>query len=294
MKPVKPFKTLDEQVEILLSRGLIVKNKKVAKKYLSTINYYRLSAYTLTLRKNDKFYKNVKFEDILEIYYFDMELRHALMQLLESIEVSMRTHISYRHGEAYGPLGYKKSENFARKEYHDDFLKSCNMCIDKFAHNEIFIKHHNDVYGRKYPIWVLVETLTFGTLSKMFSNLKKNIQKEISRQYYKNIPVRYLKNWLHAATIIRNICAHQGRLFNRKVPYAILYSKKDRKIFNKNDIPVDIANKTLFGYLLNFKKLVPRDEIWEDFVEKFKDLVIKYPFVLLKHYGFPDNWEDFL
>ena len=62
-----------------------------------------------------------------------------------------------------------------------------------------------------------------------------------------------------------------------------MYSKKDMKIFNKNDVPLDIANKTLFGYLLNFKKLVPRDEVWDDFIKKFESLVIKYPFVLLKH-----------
>ena len=88
---VKPFKTIEEQIAILEDRGLIIEDEEAAKKSLSNLNYYRLSAYTLTLRKDDHFYDNVHFSDVMQIYDFDMELRAALMYLLESIEVSMRT-----------------------------------------------------------------------------------------------------------------------------------------------------------------------------------------------------------
>ena len=92
---VKQFKTIDEQIKILESRGLIIDDREKAKQSLSNLNYYRLSGYTLTLRKNDRFYKNVKFSEVMQIYNFDMELRAALMYLLESIEISMRTYIAY-------------------------------------------------------------------------------------------------------------------------------------------------------------------------------------------------------
>ena len=86
---IKPFKTIEEQIAILEDRGLIIEDEDYAKKSLSNLNYYRLSAYTLTLRKDDCFYDNVRFSDVMQIYNFDMELRAALMYLLESIEVSI-------------------------------------------------------------------------------------------------------------------------------------------------------------------------------------------------------------
>lgn len=74
---VKPFKTIEEQIAILENRGLIIDDKELAKKSLANLNYYRLSAYTLTLRKDDHFYDNVHFSDMMQIYKFDMELRAA-------------------------------------------------------------------------------------------------------------------------------------------------------------------------------------------------------------------------
>ena len=109
---VKPFKTIEEQISILEDRGLKIDDEEVAKKFLANLNYYRLSAYTLTLRKDNHFYANVYFSDVMQIYRFDMELRAALMYLLESIEVSMRTYIGYYHAKAFGALGYYKEESF--------------------------------------------------------------------------------------------------------------------------------------------------------------------------------------
>lgn len=79
---VKPFKTIEEQIAILEEKGLIIDDEDIARKFLANLNYYRLSAYTLTLRKDDHFYDNVHFSDVMQIYRFDMELRAALMYLL--------------------------------------------------------------------------------------------------------------------------------------------------------------------------------------------------------------------
>ena len=59
----KDFKTFNEQLDLLISRGLVVNNRDFALKTLSRINYYRLSAYSLTMRTNDIFHKNITFED---------------------------------------------------------------------------------------------------------------------------------------------------------------------------------------------------------------------------------------
>lgn len=77
---VKPFQSPNDQVNILQQRGLIIDDLEEAERLLSDLNYYRLSGCTLTLRKNDKFYDNVHFSEVMQIYYFDMELHSLLLQ----------------------------------------------------------------------------------------------------------------------------------------------------------------------------------------------------------------------
>ncbi|MGL5149538.1 MAG: Abi family protein [Clostridium sp.] len=91
---------------------MVINDYKYASKVLSHINYYRLSGYTLTLRKNNIFYNNVKLEQVMEIYNFDDELRVLLLYILEYIEVEFRTHFGYYHSKEYGPLGYLDRESF--------------------------------------------------------------------------------------------------------------------------------------------------------------------------------------
>lgn len=196
---VKPFRTIEEQIAILESRGRIIDDEESAKKSLANLNYYRLSAYTLTLRKDDHFYDNVHFSDIMEIYKFDMELRAALMYLLESIEVSMRTHIGYYHAKSYGALGYYEESSFEDAERFHKFEADYKATIEEYG------------------------------------------DKEICKSNYGKINDEYIGNWLQGCTILRNICAHRGRLFNRQIPFSLRLGKRDKQIFQNNNISINKA-----------------------------------------------------
>ena len=294
IQETKPFGTIEEQIKILEERGLIIDDERYAKKCLSDFNYYRLSAYTLTLRKDDKFYDNVHFSDVMQIYYFDMELRAALMYLLESIEVSMRTYIGYFHGKQYGALGYYDASSFENVERFEKFTEDYKRAIEEYGDKEVFVKHHNDVYDGKFPIWVLVELLTLGTLSRLFKNLPKDIRNEICKNNYGKINDEYIGNWLHGCTILRNICAHRGRLYNRQIPFTLRLGKKDKKIFKENHVSINKAGKQLFAYLIVMRKLIPDCKIWETFTDQLSSLTRKYPFVRLDYYGFIADWKDIL
>ena len=87
----KDFKTIEEQLEILRSRGLIIDDESLAKDFLLHNNYYRISGYSLTLRKNNVFSRSATFQNIVDIYHFDHELRHIILQYLEVIEVQMKS-----------------------------------------------------------------------------------------------------------------------------------------------------------------------------------------------------------
>ena len=291
---IKPFKTIEEQIVILESRGLIIEDKELAKKALSNLNYYRLSAYTLTLRKDDRLYKNVHFSDIMQIYNFDMELRSTLMYLLESIEVSMRTYIGYYHAKQYGALGYLDSFSFEDEERFNKFTDDYKKAIAEYGDKEVFVKHHNDIYDGKFPIWVLVELLTLGSLSRLFKNLPKDIRDEICKSNYGKINDEYIGNWLQGFTILRNICAHRGRLYNRQIPFTLRLGKRDKKIFQDNHISINKAGKQLFAYLIVMKKMIPDSDVWDTFTDRLSNLTKKYPFVRLDYYGFTNDWEKIL
>ena len=63
----KEFKTIEEQIEILRSRGLTIDDEAQARDFLLRNNYYRISGYSLTLRKNDIFSKSATFQNIIDI-----------------------------------------------------------------------------------------------------------------------------------------------------------------------------------------------------------------------------------
>ena len=62
----KGFKTIDEQLEILRTRGLTIHDDQKAKEFLLYNNYYRISGYSLTLRNNDMIAKSSSLQYIMD------------------------------------------------------------------------------------------------------------------------------------------------------------------------------------------------------------------------------------
>lgn len=205
---LKPPSTFEQQIEILKSRGLIVDNDQYAISILKRINYYRFSAYCLSFKRNDKFFNGVRFEHILAVYDFDKRLRYLLLNLIESIEIAFRTHISYLIAHKYGCLGHLNQNT----EYHKKFLGELEKEFNRSK--EIFVTHHKEKYGGVMPVWVALEIIPFGVLSKLYSNMKKEDRECISKEYY-SIPSIFIESWLACLTDIRNHCAHYSRLYNK-------------------------------------------------------------------------------
>ena len=116
----KDFKTIDEQIELLRSRGLTIEDEAEAKDFLLRNNYYRVSGYSLTLRKNDVFAKSATFQNIEDIYNFDHEFRHIILHHIETIEVQMKSIYAYEFTKVYGPLGYLDTANFSNQAKHKE------------------------------------------------------------------------------------------------------------------------------------------------------------------------------
>ncbi len=280
---IKKPTTFKEQVNILRNRNLIINNEEQAVEILSRINYYRLSAYMLFFKTNDRFYDGVSFSDVYDLYEFDKKLRIMITSILESIEIAFRTHIAYLIAHKYGAIGYENQDNFRNVDYHSGMLQKFQEEIDRS--DEIFVQHHKSAYGGVFPIWVVIELASFGLLSKIYSNLKEEDQDEIAATYY-NTKGEYVKTWLYTLSVFRNICAHYGRLYDRKLKITPKLFRGDRK--------KGIRNDTVFSVLFIAGRLSKDNNEWKNFVTNLSALVEQYEIVDLDLMGFPIKWEEIL
>ena len=148
-----------------------------------------------------------------------------------------------------------------------------------------FIKHRKEKYNNQFPVWVILEVITFGLLSKIYSNLKTEDKKEVAKTYYQ-LPYVYIQSWIRTLSVFRNRCAHYNRIYNKKLTI--------RPRLFKQDYERGINNETLFAVLLIIGRLIRGKMEWRTFVINLKALIEKYEEVDVKLMGFLDNWEDIL
>lgn len=278
---LKKARTYDDQIGILKSRGLIIENEEFAKSILKNIGYYKLSGFYKFFYKDIKdntereFKDGIKFEDIYNLYLLDKELRNLLFSIITDVEISFKANIAYVTSHKYGVEVWKDGKVlpdavrlFIRKE------------LDKSNKNPI-IKHHIDNYEGKYPIWVVMEILSFGTVSKMYQSLPVDDKKEIAKVYY-NHKHQYIEQWMESITNLRNKCAHHERVIGESINIKTDKSMKGYKV------------GSLFIVILAFKQLVTDHIQWSLFMDKLLVIVDKYEFNKLDLIGFPENWNEIL
>lgn len=276
----KSFLTVEEQLDLLVSRGLIVRDRDNALNILSRTNYYRFSAYSLTLRKNDVFDAGITFDDVYELYRFDDAFRKVIFQYSQYAEISLRSYVAYEFSKKYGALGYMDSGNFENQFYHLDFLTRLQEEIGKS--DDVFVFHYKNDFNSVFPMWVAIECMTFGNLSKLYKNLKVDDRTLISKKYY-GVSREYTENWFQAAVFARNVSAHGGRFYNRKL--------RTIPVKLPSKFAPSIDGRSAFAYAYAIYKLLPTKALSVSMRKSLSELWVSYPFALKTHVGFPEDWE---
>ncbi|MCL2388327.1 MAG: Abi family protein [Defluviitaleaceae bacterium] len=272
----------EEQIALIRSRGCVVDNEDFCRSVLEKVNYYRLSAYFIPFKAEDGNYKlGTDFNTIYKLYEFDRKLRSLIFTALEEVEVYLKSQIAYYHAHEYGADGYLTATPFISKHDHQKFLNKINELIRSNS-NVPFVKHHLNKYAGIFPIWVIMELFTFGMVSYFYADMPAKDKKFISRRLYKTHP-KNVESWLYCCTVLRNICAHYGRLYYRvftSVPANITG-------INKN------AERRLLGALMALRELYPNKEKWNnEIVTSLAALVEDLQNELnLWHIGFAKDWE---
>ncbi|GKZ04268.1 CAAX amino protease [Paraclostridium bifermentans] len=289
-KTFKKRKTFDEQVSLLKERGLVIENEDEVKKILSRLNYYRLSGYFRYFYSSDKKFKEgTTFEEIYKLYQFDTELRRLFASLTEAIEINFRTYVAYYIAHKFGEYGHLDSDNFYNEEYHKEFLEILDKKVDQHKDKE-YIKHHKNIYDGKIPIWVAIEILSFTDLSKLYSNMKNKDRGNIITNNYSDADVTnnsdIIRFWIQSLSEVRNKCAHYERLFDSKLKKYIKLPEQYKEY--------PIKGNSIFASLIIFRLLINDNIVWDTFVEKFNDIVVKYDFRNFHNMGFVKGWKDIL
>ena len=292
----KPATTIQEQIEQLKQRGLIIEPQDNATHYLSHISYYRLAGYWWPMQddKNNHHFKiNSRFADVIALYNFDRELRLILFDIIEKIEISLRTKLIYHLSHEFDPWWFQNTAIFQNVRELSQTLAVIDEEITRSK--DIFIKEHLKKHkddGRFPPGWKTLELTSFGSLSKLYGNLKQTVKsKDTIAMDFGTVNHTYLPSWLQSISQIRNYCAHHSRLWNKNLPGRPKLLPKPPNKWISN-VPPENEFQMLYIHLCCMKYLVNIVQPQNRFTMQLTTILNKYPNVDPNALGLKPDWQN--
>ncbi|HNX36616.1 MAG TPA: Abi family protein [Kiritimatiellia bacterium] len=294
MKYDKPPLTFDEQVQHLLDLGLRG-DPAVMRERLASVNYYRLSGYLYPYRDadNETFLPGTDFDTVWQHYAFDRRLRLLVMDAIERIEIAVRTQLAYHHARAYNdPFAYAVLPISLPGLRAADYLDLLARIRDETDRSEdTFVSHFRNKYGDEHaylPIWMAVEIMSLGATQRFFRGASHQVKKNVATHF--GLPDKVIDSWLHTLSVIRNICAHHGRLWNKELGVKpFIPFQKDYPDWHT---PYTVPKNRVFAVLTVCRYCLRRIAPQSRWPHCLDTLLADFPNVPLAQMGFPANWRD--
>ena len=305
---IKEFKTIDQQIDILRKKGLIIDDEARTYDILLKENYFFLNGYRHLFMKSsaDRTYiEGTNFLELYSLFLFDRYSRNIFFKNLLIIENRLKSVISYQMSKKYGykEKDYLNVKNFTndpekKRRVHDVIEKMKRQIrINTSRHNATL--HYLNNYGY-IPLWILVKVLSFGMVCELYSILKDEDKLEIATIF--GLSKEYLEDFLPILSNYRNLCAHEDIVFDHKTERVIpdteyhkrlnIFKMDDEYIYGKNDI---------FAVIIIFKFLLEDDEfrlMLKEFDYEFEKLDARIDSIpvekILDTMGIPKNFMDIL
>lgn len=304
----KIFKTINEQMDILKDRGLIIEDELATQEILLRENYFFIMGYRhlfMVSKKDNEFIPGTTFRELYSLFLFDRYFRNIIFKNLLVIENQLKSVISYQLSKKYG---YREKDYLNPKNFTSDHDKAKRVrdLIDKMkrqirinsgSHNATI--HYANNYGY-IPMWILVKVLSFGIVCELYTILKNEDKLEIAEIF--NTTPELLENMLTILSNYRNLCAHEDIVFEHKTERVI----PDTKYHDLMDIPrMDgeyiYGKNDLFAVIIILKVLLEKDAFTlmmrevEYEIELLDGRVDSIPIdKVLDSMGFPKNYMDIL
>ncbi len=301
----KIFKTIDEQIEILRSKGMIFEDYDKAREVLLRENYFFLNGYRSPFLMNGtkRFIEGTTFEELYSLFTFDRFFRNIIFKNILIVENNYKSIYSYVLSKKYGykEKDYLNINNFDRSKEKNrqinDLLRKLKRQIRINGYQHQATSHYINNYGY-IPMWVGVKVLSFGLMSELFTILKDDDRKDISNYYGLN-PDK-IENYMSILANYRNLCAHEDILFNHETQKCIadttfhlqlgIPKVDDEYIYGKHDI---------FALLIILKELLTPDDfkmMMNEICYEIDKLSSKLKVIdvnkVLFRMGFPENYKQ--
>jgi abortive infection bacteriophage resistance protein len=278
---LKPAKSPNALLRHLRAKGLGTRGQRdKALQALEFIGYHRLLIYMRPLQDPQKqFFATVQFDDILQLYDFDRRLRLVFLDAIDRIEVAFRAAIinTLALDKTCGSHFYLDAIHFKDCKAHRDVMKQVLGLPEKNA----AIKHYYDKYNTPAlpPVWTVLEAMTIGQLSRLFSDLHLDHRKTVAAKFGYDESV--LVTWLKSLTILRNVCAHHSRLWNASITAdAPKYARAIAAEF-----PSHNDRGRIFARAVVVQALLARIDPTSDWKLRFKQLMATLPTAALAKAG---------
>lgn len=284
----KPSTSIEEQVDLLKSRGMVISDQSQAEHYLSHINYYRLTGYWLPFEASHathRFKTGTTFDAVLNLYIFDREFRLLLLDAIERVEVSLRAQWAYTMAQHHGPHSYLDAQHSANLGLHSRHLAGLEKELSRS--DEAFIQHYltNYQHPSSPPIWAVSEVMSFGMLSRWITQMVPSDRSVLARAYL--LDQGMLKAFTRHLTYVRNLCAHHSRVWNRRLTVTMPLPRTKPAGLKQNmnlSQPRNIYNTlVMLAYLL--ANISPGNH-WN---QRLLDLLHRHHIETAKM-GFPHGW----
>ena len=282
---------IDDQLDLLMARGLVVQDRDFAAHCLQHISYYRLRAYWYYFEESPEsgvhqFRPNVRFEDVIRLYDFDRRLRLVLMDAIERLEIAMRGAWAHHMATTYGAFGHLRRDLYADPDHARRNFEDLRREVRRSE--ETFIGHFKEKYDEPDPpVWMAVEIMSLGLLSRFQSALRHRRDiRAIARPF--GLPHSIHLSFGHHLTTVRNICAHHGRLWNKHLTVTLQLPTAHSDLavtFNAHN------TRTIYNSLVLITHYVDKVSPESGWAQRTLSLLQEHPTKDWAAMGFPSDWQ---
>ncbi|MFP1130786.1 Abi family protein [Asticcacaulis sp. W401b] len=293
MKPpfAKPALSHADQLARLIAHGMIVPDQAAALHALQHISYYRLSAYWLPFEHpkgatGPRFLPGTSLDTVLALYEFDRKLRMLVTDAIDRIEVAVRGSWAHVLALSGGPHAYLSPVLYQNSEDYLDNLS--NLIKEVRRSKDVFIKHYYAKYAEPAmpPVWMASEVMSFGSLSRWYKLLAQPSDRQAIANPF-GLDERVMVPFVHHLVVVRNTCAHHGRLWNRHFQIRPALPRR----------PSDLATSLepgspaqLYNTLCIIAFVLQKVDLASTFAADLKALIAQHPTGDVAAMGFPANW----
>ena len=168
-------------------------------------------------------------------------------------------------------------------------LQQRGMAIADSSSAEFYLQHLNmDSYSEPLPpVWAVCEVMSLGLLSRWYNTLKPMPTRRAIASVY-GVDEGVLQSWLHHLSLVRNVCAHHSRLWNRDFSITPKDPRSKPRHLHGEFITGSRKLYNSLVILLHFMDIIAPQHHWRT---RLKDLIALHA-APVKAMDFPHDWRE--